>query len=74
MTTAEEMLRRSNRLATEQERTDAFEELCGGVYNSQRLFSIWKNCWPPNKAASFRKKAEREGFTEAQVSALLGLQ
>lgn len=59
---------------TEQERTDDFEELCGGVASAQRLFSIWKNCWPPNKVVGFRKRAEQEGFTKAQVDALLELQ
>jgi hypothetical protein len=70
----EEMLRRSNRLATEQDRTDAFEELCGGVANSQRLFQIWKDCWPPNKIASFQKRAKNEGYTDQQIDALLNLQ
>lgn len=70
----EEILRRSNKLATEQERTDAFEELCGGVANSQRLFQIWKNCWPPNKVVSFQKRAKSEGYTDQQINALLELQ
>lgn len=64
----------------EQERTDAFERLCGSIPRAQRLHRIYKDTYGdepvygPSKIHRFRRKAEEDGFTEAQVNALLLLQ
>jgi hypothetical protein len=64
----------------EQERTDAFERACGSIARAQRLHSIYKNTYGngpvygPSKIDRFRRKAEADGFTDAQVNALLLLQ
>lgn len=70
---------------TEQERTDEFEDLCGGYKRAFRILHIWQHeAWPSGRAhtpgqrresqeAAFRKIAKREGFTEEQIDAFFEL-
>lgn len=68
---------------TEQERTDQFEELCGGSERAFRLLHIWQHeAWPDtnprsdraeSKIKNFRRIAGRAGFTEEQIEAFLEL-
>lgn len=70
----------------EQEQTAAFEKLCGGVQQAQRLFRVYKDSHGTGtaydfamgrgrtKTQVFAKRACTEGFTMAQVNALLALQ
>lgn len=84
-----EMLRRSERLATEQDRHQAFEELCGGPTRAFRLLHIWQNTYDNRtewdrlgsgiskqeaKEQKFRRSAKREGYTDQEIDAFLELQ
>ena len=73
-------------MKNEQEQTAAFEALCGGVAQAQRLMKLYKdsrgfgNAYDMvmgrgrTKEQVFRKRACAEGFTHEQINALLRLQ
>jgi hypothetical protein len=70
----------------EQQETDDFEELCGGVAKAQRLLHLYQDSYPngtaydflmgrgATKEQVFEAKAKREGFTAQQVNAFRNLQ
>jgi hypothetical protein len=70
----------------EQKDTAAFEELCGGVPQAQRLLRLYMNTHGHGTAYDmvmgrgrtkeqvFRKRACEEGFTSEQINAFLRLQ
>lgn len=67
----------------EQERTDEFERLAGGVYAAGRLLDIYKNSYQAHglglfygksKEDVFRARAAAEGYSAEAVEALLRLQ
>jgi len=72
---------------TEQERTDDFVRLVGGVRKADRLQWIWNTSYPygteydrvfktgfyKTKEDVFRSRARKEGFSEGQINAFLSL-
>jgi len=67
----------------EQELTSRFEDLCGGVYQAQRLFRLWQNAYAhthPNPRYSktreqvFEAQARNAGFTDEQIKAFYDCQ
>ncbi len=70
-------------MSDEQERTDAFVELCGGRTEADRLSWLYANSYPcsthdiwkpKSKLQVFREKAEAEGFSTQQIEAFRQLQ
>jgi len=79
----------SERLATEQERTDAFEALVGGPTNAFHLLHMWQETYDHRtewdrlisnvskqeaKEQKLRKRAKQEGYTDKQIDAFFDLQ
>lgn len=67
-------------MMNEQQRTDEFEALCGGVEKAQRVMSLWNSCYPmatyygvKSKEAVFLARAKREGYSNEIINAFLAL-
>ncbi len=66
----------------EQEATDRFEDLCGGVSRAQMLLRLWLYACPgisadvfnkPTKKDVFKCGAKKEGFSDEQIEAFFNL-
>jgi len=79
---------RSERLATEQDRHEAFEELVGGPTRAFRLLHMWQNTYDNRtaydrlgskvsqqeaKERKLRRRATSDGYTDAEIDAFLEL-
>ena len=67
----------------EQEATDRFEQLCGGVSRAQELLRVWQNSYAsPHPIPTYSKSKEEvfwlsamaRGFSDEQIDAFLDLQ